>query len=168
LKPFAERFQYLKDLLSDNKSEYIKLVDCETINCEAETKALHDKYVLQGYEGLMVRNIESPYLLLHRSNDLLKYKEFEDGEFIISGANPSEDGKELGCIIWILSLVGNPNETFTCRPRDTHQSRRADWLLYCTKPENYIGSKYTVRFQGKYDNGKPRFPVGIAIRYDLD
>ena len=115
----------------------------------------------------MIRNIQSPYKLKDRSNDLLKYKNFKDTEFIIVGAKCPSNGKEEGCIIWVLRSPES-EITFTCRPRDTYEARKADWIEYNKNPQKFIGRQYTVRFQETYDNGVPRFPAGIAIRYDLD
>jgi len=165
-KPYIERYNYLRELLAQNKSNYLKLVNNSLITEEKEIKNLHDIYVSEGNEGLMIRNMNSQYKLKDRSNDLLKYKEFEDKEFPIVGAECSTNGKEEGCIIWILGLPDS-STTFTCRPRDTHESRRNDWIDYTNNPDHFIGQLYTVRFQETYDNGVPRFPVGIAIRYDL-
>lgn len=162
-KSFGERYQYLESLPF---SKYLKLVPVTRVKQESELMPLHDQFVEQGYEGLMVRNINSPYKLKDRSNNLLKYKNFFDTEFTIIGAKCPTNGKEEGCIIWILKL-SNSEETFTCRPRDTYESRKSDWDEYNSDPNQFIGKLYTVRFQEKYDNGIPRFPVGIAIRYDL-
>ncbi len=165
-KIYKERFEYLQQLLSANTSKYIKLVPKNIIEKEEDIKTMHDIFVADGNEGLMIRNITGIYKLKDRSNDLLKYKEFQDEEYKIVGAECSLNGKEEGCIIWILGLMDN-TLTFTCRPRDTHESRRNDWLEYNQNCKKYIGQLYTVRFQEKYENGIPRFPVGIAIRYDL-
>jgi DNA ligase-1 len=39
----------------------------------------------EGYEGIMVRNPNSPYEISKRSSYLQKYKEFDDDEFEIIG-----------------------------------------------------------------------------------
>ena len=164
---FERRYQYIHDILSSYVSDLLKLVPCMLVNSEEEIKPQHDKYVADGFEGIMIRNINSPYKLKDRSNDLLKYKNFYDTEFTIVGANSPSNGKEEGCIIWVLSVPGT-ELTFTCRPRDTYESRKADWSEFSETPESFIGKQYTVRYQEKYDNGVPRFPSGIAIRYDLN
>ena len=87
-------------------------------------------------------------------------------EFTIVGAKTPPNGKEEGCIIWVLKAP-NSDETFTCRPRDTYESRKEDWVQYIENPKAFIGQSYTVRYQETYDNGIPRFPVGIAIREDI-
>jgi DNA ligase-1 len=164
-KPFNERYQYLSELLSKNTNEFLQLVPIVTIKEESEIQKLHDQFVVEGYEGIMIRNISSPYKLKDRSNDLLKYKNFQDAEFEIVSARAPTNGKEEGCIIWELKLPTS-DDTFTCRPRDTYDSRKTDWIAYQSDPSQFIGLMYTVRFQETYENGVPRFPSGIAIRYD--
>lgn len=147
-------------------TEHLQLVPIVEITQESEIQPLHDQFVAEGYEGLMIRNSGSPYKLKDRSNDLLKYKNFHDMEFEIVGARAPINGKEEGCIIWELKLPSS-DATFTCRPRDTYESRKADWIEYNQDPSQFIGCQYTVRFQEKYDNGIPRFPTGISIRCDI-
>lgn len=165
-KSYKDRYKYLEELIKDNTSEYLKLVKNEIITDEKEMQPFHDKFITEGYEGLMVRNLDSVYKLKDRSNDLLKYKEFVDMEFIIVNADCPKEGKEIGCLIWTLSVPGT-DLTFTCRPRGSYESRKKDWIEFSEDPSQFIGKHYTVRFQEKYDNGVPRFPVGIAVRYDL-
>jgi DNA ligase-1 len=165
-KSFGDRYDYLRQLLGDNTSQYLTLVPIYHIDHEKEIKPLHDQFVVEGFEGIMIRNIGSPYKLKDRSNDLLKFKSFFDNEFTIVGAKCPTNGKEEGCIIWELKLADS-DATFSCRPRDTYESRKEDWLEYCQRPEQFIGREYTVRYQETYENGIPRFPTGVAIRYDI-
>jgi DNA ligase-1 len=162
-KPFAERYQYLTEILKNTLSPFLMLVKNYEITGEDQIKNRHDQFVEEGYEGLILRNINSPYKLKARSNDLLKYKSFLDSEFEITGAISPETGKEAGCIIWTLKIPTS-GATFTCRPRDTYVSRQEDWSQYQRTPTKYIGQMYTVRYQETYENGIPRFPVGVALR----
>jgi DNA ligase-1 len=174
-KPFKDRYSYIEKLLSSNKNHYVKIVPAIPIDKEEEIELYFNQYISEGYEGLMIRNIDSPYQLNLRSNDLLKYKgNFDEEEFPIVGAKCSKNGKEEGCIIWKLGLRENQikdekdlDVTFSCRPSDPLESRRSDWIEYQKNPEKFHGLLYTVTFQEKYDNGIPRFPSGKAIRYDL-
>jgi DNA ligase-1 len=165
-KPFSERYQYLETLMSDQQSDYLQLVQSTSVDDESDIRQWHDAFVKKGYEGIMIRNADSPYKLKDRSNDLLKYKDFQDREFLIVGAKTPANGKEEGCIIWELQLP-DAEIRFTCRPRDSYESRKEDWLEYQRDPKQFLGHRYTVRFQETYENGLPRFPRGIAIRYDL-
>lgn len=165
LKSFNDRYEYLSQLMSQNTSPYLHLVPNVMITSETEIISLHNRFVSEGYEGIIIRNLQSPYKLKDRSNDLLKLKNFMDEEFLIVGAQTPATGKEEGCIIWELKLLTS-ELTFTCRPRDSYESRKMDWLAYQTDSTQFIGRRYTVRFQERYENGIPRFPVGIAIRHD--
>jgi hypothetical protein len=158
--PFEKRYQFLTRL---SLLEPLKLVPCTPVQQESEIHRLHDQFVTDGFEGIMIRNSQSPYKIKDRSNDLLKFKHFQDAEFTIVGANTPSNGKEEGCIIWLLQLP-NSQLTFTCRPRDTYEGRKEDWSEFQRNPQQFIGKLYTVRFQETYDNGIPRFPAGIAIR----
>jgi hypothetical protein len=49
---------------------------------------------------------------------------------------------------------------FTVRPRGTMEKRR-EWF---NAGENYVGKSLTVVYQELTEEGKPRFPVGKAVR----
>ena len=140
-----------------------------------KVKELHSICVNAGFEGLIVRVDEGPYLLRHRSKYLLKYKDFLDEEFEIVGAETPETGKDAGTIIFVCRLKnvvlvkiksddGEITEevvsTFRCRPRGTHEYRTK---LYNNR-EDLVGKMLTVRFQDYTNEGIPRFPVGIVVR----
>lgn len=161
---FAERYEFISEFTKNRK--YIELVKCTTITSPNEIKPLHDKFVKEGYEGLMIRNINSKYKLKDRSNDLLKFKEFFDEEFEIVKCIASDSSTEKDAIMFILKTKNN--DEFTVRPRDTFINRIEMYKDYLKHPDNYIGKLYTVRYQEKYpDNDVPRFGIGIGIRYDL-
>lgn len=164
-RTFQERYEYLKTILPED-TEFLSLVKCEVIESDKGIHEWHDKYVSQGYEGIMIRNSAGKYRLNYRSSDLLKLKNFIDEEYTIVAAETPKTGKDEGAIIFILET--NDGAEFTCRPRGTIEDRIREYQDYLDNKKNYIGKKYTVRFQEKYENGIPRFPVGIAIRYDLD
>jgi ATP-dependent DNA ligase len=166
---YDERYKYLEKLLDkSNNLTYLHLVKCEELKSHKEINEWHDKYVEEGYEGIMIRNKSGIYVLKNRSSDLLKLKNFYDEEYEIVSADAPSTGKDKGAIIFTLKT--QEGNTFTCRPRGTIDDRIADYKDYLKHPNNYIGKLYTVRFQEKYTEGSseniPRFPVGIAIRGD--
>lgn len=135
----------------------VKYVETKKINDGKSVKEMHDKYLADGYEGLMLRNIEGKYALNKRSSDLQKYKVFQDEEYEIVGGKPST-GTEEGCVIFDVKL--EDGRTFSVRPRGSFELRK-EWMDNIDK---LIGKKLTVRFQEKSEKGVPRFPVGISIR----
>ena len=105
----------------------------------------------------MVRNQNSLYKYKHRSYDLQKVKRFLDDEFKIIGGKDGT-GRETGLVIFRCST---PNGLeFDVRPRGTHEER----AVIFKNLADYIGKHLTVRYQELTDDGRPRFPVGIAVR----
>jgi len=155
--PYQERLSRLKALFSVRKFCTLRLVDTERCERREDLKALHDKYVAEGYEGIMLRNADGAYKIGQRSADLQKYKEFQDDEYEVVGFTEG-DGLEKGCIIWTCRTTDG--KEFACRPRGSREDRQR---LFRTGSE-WVGKKLTVRFQELTTDGVPRFPVGITFR----
>lgn len=154
LKVFKETYEKLFPKSNTLQFELYELVDNHDV-----IQSLHDKYVNEGFEGLMARNLESLYKFKHRSNDLLKYKNFEDEEFEIVDFKLGK-GTEEGAIIYTCK---SGTEVFDVRPRGSIFQRIEDGK----KGKSFIGKKLTVRYQKDsrdLENTLPRFPVGICIR----
>lgn len=136
-----------------------KLVFCPTLMIDEASRVddQHQKYIQEGYEGIMLRNADSRYVPNFRSKDLQKLKSFKDKEFeIISGKEA--EGLDAGTVI--LQCKDHASQTFWVRPRGTREYRRG--LL--ERLNEILGKKLTVRYQNLTDCGVPRFPVGVAIR----
>ena len=154
--PFRQRFVNLQLLFKKYKFQHLVLVPTASCESEENMKEQHAEYVAAGYEGIMLRTRDGLYKH-SRSVDLLKYKEFLDGEYEVVGAEQGQ-GLEEGCVIWICRTA--EGKTFHCRPRGTRESRSELFQ----KNEEYMGKRLTVRFQELTDEGIPRFPVGITFR----
>ena len=165
------------------QSQYYKgniLVIASTlVHSYQDIKNLHDSFVSQGYEGLMIRKmagtsclavhiaprcsipsmseLRNSYYKPGRNNNLLKYKLFQDDEGtvidIISG-----EGKEEGLALMVIR--DKYGKVFKARPRGSYESRR---IIYDNK-DKYIGLPYTYRYQELSAYGIPRIPVGITFR----
>lgn len=130
---------------------------------EADIKRYHDQFVSEGFEGVIIRNMDGLYEFDTRSVNLQKYKEFEDDEFEIIGFKSGE-GRESGAIIYTCKVKnpveGGPTE-FDVRPRGSILLRRK-WL---TEGKEAIGKQYTVRYFELSENNVPSGnPVGVGIR----
>lgn len=157
-KSFIDRFSTLK-LGFMRKYQYLKLV--HTVHTTGvligedqlpELDFLYGKWLEQGFEGQMVRLTKSLYEN-SRSKSLLKRKEFEEAEFTIVDIEEGvgNRSKMMGRIKF---------DGFDSNARGSHEFFRH---LLVNKNE-YIGKKATVRYQNLTPDGKPRFPVMIAIR----
>jgi ATP-dependent DNA ligase len=139
----------------------IKWLCGNPIYSEEDMLIKHDLYVSKGYEGLMLRNPDSLYELGFRSDSLLKYKKFEDQEFVVTDVEEAE-GTEKGAVIFVCET--EDGETFNVRPRGSIAKRR--WQYKNRK--NYIGKKLTVRWQPTGGETKPRFGSGIGFDKNVE
>jgi len=166
---YQQRKELLESIFAKRKFKYIKLVHTEICTTKEQIKPLHNKFVEEGYEGIMLRNILGPYLLKNRSNDLQKYKEFEDSEFEIVGYKEA-NGEDRGTIIWECVYVkqDGAKENFAVRPRGSREMRR-EWFEQAQEDFDkfFRGKMLTVRYQELGPEGCPRFPVGIDVRMDI-
>jgi DNA ligase-1 len=135
----------------------IKFIATYDIENQAEFDVYEGMFVQQGYEGMMVRNQHSAYKYKHRSYDLQKVKRFLDDEFKIIGGEDGS-GREAGLIVF--RCVTSNGLEFSVRPRGSHEERAEIFKNL----DEYVGKHLTVRYQELTDDGRPRFPVGIAVR----
>lgn len=155
--PYEDRKGRLEALFARFKFKYLKMVATEVCESKEKVKEIHDRYVEDGYEGLMLRNKDGLYKVGQRSSDLQKFKMFEDSEYEITGF-ASGTGVEEGCVIWECKTKSG--QKFMCRPRGTREERVE---LY-ENGKSYIGKMLNVRYQELSNDGIPRFPVGIGVR----
>lgn len=160
-----QRFNLLNYLIEGKIWDYIVLIPAVLIFDESDVSKYHNKWVNEGYEGIMVRGKKAMYLPgpTKRSEQLLKYKEFDENEFEIVGAKEGE-GTEKGAVIWICETP--EGKTFSCRPQGTQKERQELWKNH----KKYIGGTLTVVYQGKDPaTGKPRFPTGKTLnRWNIE
>jgi len=156
-QPFSQRWERLYGLVDWNSLKKCKYVESYVLNTPAEIKPMHDHFVSEGFEGIMLRDINAPYEINKRSKYLQKYKEFVDEEFNIVGFHEGS-GNEKGAVVW--DCITQSGQPFAVRPRGTFEMRQA---LY-KNAASYIGKQLTVIFQEYSTDGIPRFPVGKGIR----
>tara|TARA_B100001094_G_C18153669_1_gene785175 strand:- start:547 stop:1638 length:1092 start_codon:yes stop_codon:yes gene_type:complete len=147
---FDERLKFLKTC-------NLNLVTTEIINKNEELNRFHERYISDGFEGVMLRNKDGIYKSNYRSKDLQKYKTFCDEEFTIVGGQEAT-GNDSGTIIFMCET--KDKHTFKVRPKGTREYRKQ--LL--ENIDQCIGKQLTVRYQNMTEHNIPRFPVGIAIR----
>ena len=156
-QPFEERLVLLKqtaELIKELGLVHIEIAPIDEVHNQQELEDLQEQYISEGYEGIMIRNPTGLYLYDHRSHDLLKYKNFNEKEFLILDVTPDKDGQG----VFVCDCTdGN---TFGCRMRGSDEYRT--FLL--TNKSDYIGSWVTVRYQSTTQKGIPTFGTGVNIR----
>ena len=149
--------RYLTIMGITHGAKYLSLVENIGVDNEAQIHEAQRKFVEEGYEGAMVRNLKGAYAIGKRSPDLQKVKTFLDGEYEIVGFSEAT-GNDAGTVIWECKTL--EGLTFRARPRGTREARTEQYQ----NGNDYIGKQLTVRYQELTDDGVPRFPVGITIR----
>lgn len=141
------------------KFKYIKIVPHHRVESEEEIKNWHGIFVSQLYEGTMVRWGNDGYIL-DRTDKLLKYKDFIDGEFLVSRLL-SGRGKTSDTIAKWELFMPNGVDTFEAGVSGTNEFNQA---LYDNR-DNIEKKKYiTIKYQEVTREGKPRFANFVAVR----
>lgn len=154
---FETRYTILREICSQLKSEHIRLVPIKTIYDYHDLTCDHKGYLLDGYEGTIVRWGEEGYKVNGRSNQLLKFKDFQDVTATIVDVIPQECRPEQGVIV-----CNNSMGTFKATPKASHNERT--YML--SNKNEYIGKTAEIRYFELTDDGIPRFPVYIGVRID--
>lgn len=145
----------------------------ESIEITADQKTLEEyflKFLDEGMEGLMIRQIDMAYEN-KRTNQLLKYKTFEDDEFEIVGFEESRKKDTLGSIIFKQTshpTAGPVDQTFKAATTGlTAEEQKEIW----DNQSKYLGTKMTVTYFGFStiaEGGRPRFPKAKGQRVEED
>jgi DNA ligase-1 len=152
---FTDRYKIITKVTK--YATYLSLVENISVNSETEIHAAQAKFVEEGYEGAMVRNLKGAYAIGKRSKNLQKVKTFLDDEYEIVGFSEAV-GNDAGTVVWECRTP--EGRTFRVRPRGTREARKEQYQ----NGSDFIGKQLTVRYQELTDDGVPRFPVGITIR----
>lgn len=157
VKPFINRYNLAKLVVKTYSSESIKLVDTVQIGSEQDLLVENNNFILQGYEGTMVRHGLLGYESNKRSINLLKYKSFQDIALFIIDVLPNEANPLHGTPVFELN-----GKQFKAGVKMSHEERE-DLL---TNRVDYIGKVGEIRYFELSEEGIPRFPVFLGIRLD--
>lgn len=156
---YKERFEIINELEECTKTEIIenfKAISVDNLN------HLYGEAIVEGYEGLMVRDVTGPYQDGVRSDYLLKVKsrigskktyEYED-EFIITKIDKSPKGMPRA-----YCLAENGKEFKVVLPGDHQEKEAAYDNMY-----NYVGGHMTVQFSELTEYGIPFQPIAVKFR----
>ena len=142
--------EVFKDIPDDS---CLKLVPCYVVNNPDELQAKHDEFIDLGYEGSMIRNMRGLYAREKRSFDLVKKKDFDENEFLITGIAKGEGNRsdEAGKVI----LLDESGVEFRAGIKG-NQELRLDMI---NNIRDYVGKKATIQYFGKTKYGSYRMPT---------
>ncbi len=133
---------------------YTKTVFCGKLDV---ISTVYNEHVDAGYEGSMVRlnkGYESS-----RSKSLLKYKEFQDAEYLVVGIDEGS-GNRTGTAKHLVCKDVKTGKVFNSNIKGTFE-----WYTeLLDNKEDYIGKMVTIQFANLTPDGIPRFPFALSFR----
>ena len=152
-------------LLDMNFHPPLVLIENHIAKNEQEVLEYHKKYVTAGYEGTILRNINSFYEGC-RSYHLQKYKNIETDEYQVKKIAEGIGSSKGKVIYWV---TGKNGVLFKVNPKGTSEEKK---YIYA-HAEEFIGKWITIQFQELNENGIPRFATtpygGLAdFREDIN
>lgn len=145
----------------DNCNDTVRILEQIPVKTWSKMEQLHDQYVTEGFEGLVIRNPEKPYKPGGRTNDMIKIKHYQSSEFLVTG--------------YELGLRGSEDMTFVCET--------SDGIVFKAMPvgDREVKAEYVENFEEKYkghmaectyfnlsDDGVPTQPKLRIFRFDLE
>lgn len=157
---FEDRLELLREMQEYfEDSKRIKVIDHVLTKSWSDIQKLHDKWVLEGFEGLVARKPDKNYEFGKRGSTMIKVKMYQDQEFEIIDY---QDGLRDEDFCFICQT--DDGKPFAAKPIGSRELKAE----YIEDIENIIGKKGVVKFFEWSKDGIPLQPVFQAVRYDLD
>jgi ATP-dependent DNA ligase len=151
---YEKRYEILKEIFNEQYKYLDFVVSCK-VEFEKDIFEKHEEYLINNYEGIMIRNTNGSYQQ-SRSYNLQKYKHFTDEEYEIVDVKEAT-GNDTGTAI--LQCKTKNDLLFWVRPKGSREYRAS-----ILQDDTIKHKLLTVRYQNLTDKGIPRFPVGVVIR----
>jgi hypothetical protein len=119
---------------------------------------LHDKYISEGWEGLVVRLASAKYGPGKRTNDMIKIKVYKDSEYKIVGLKEGLRPEDM-----CFTMETENGQQFNAKPIGDREQKQ--W--YRDNINNIIGKMATLKYfemSGKEGSEVPQQPVLLSIR----
>lgn len=161
-RTFNNRYDDLIDLSLDieNNLNYSKIKVVEHVLTESweQIQRLHDKWVSEGFEGLVARKPDKVYGFGKRGSDMIKVKMYQDDEFEIIDY---QDGLRPEDFTFVCQT--KEGKQFAAKPIGDRELK----AQYLENIDKIIGKKGIVKYFEISKDGIPLQPVFQAVRYDL-
>ena len=170
---FDERLAYMKDIQDqynitfnpekqfDKKELRVQFVPQIPVTGYDNMLKLHNQYVEEGWEGLVVRDPDKMYRPNGRTNDMVKIKVYKDDTFKVVGIEGGLRGSED--MVFIMEMPDG--RTFKAKPFGDRAQKEEYWNNF---ERHYLGHMGECKFFYYSDDGIPLQPAFKAFRDDLD
>jgi hypothetical protein len=170
---FDERFAFMRDIKDqlnlsfDPEKEFedeelrIQFVPQKLVSGYNNMMELHNQFVAEGWEGLVVRDPDKVYRPNGRTNDMIKIKCYKSEEFLITGYELGLRGNED----MVFTLVTKEGKPFKAKPHGDRAQK--DWYVNNFDSE-CLNHYATVKYFYMSDDNVPLQPSVSSIRIRED
>ena len=160
LKEYGSEIGWEPDRIFKENELRIQFVPQIEVNGWDNMMKLHNEYVSEGWEGLVIRDPERPYKPNGRTNDMIKIKIYKDDCFKVVGKEAGLRGSED--MVFIMQMPDG--RTFKAKPFGDREQKEEYWINFEEKYKGHIGE---CKFFYYSDDGIPLQPAFKAFRDDL-
>lgn len=156
---FEDRLELLNEMHEYIDGQKIRILEHKETGSWAQISTLHDKWVKEGYEGLVARKPDKFYEFGKRNSTMIKVKLYQDAEFKIIDYKDGLRDEDF-CFI-CETKEGKP---FAAKPIGTRELRE----YYLDNIDGLIDKMATIKFFEMSKDGIPLQPIFKSIREDED
>ena len=160
LKEYGSEIGWKPDRIFKENELRIQFVPQVEVNGWDNMMKLHNEYVSEGWEGLVIRDPERPYKPNGRTNDMIKIKVYKDDCFKVVGKEAGLRGSED--MVFIMEMPDG--RIFKAKPFGDREQKEEYWINFDKKYKGHIGE---CKFFYYSDDGIPLQPAFKAFRDDL-
>ena len=170
---FDERWAYMQDIKDQLNLEFdpekqfkneelrIQFVPQIEVTGWDNMMKLHNQYVSEGWEGLVIRDPDKVYRPNGRTNDMIKIKCYKSDEFLITGYELGLRGNED----MVFTLVTKEGKPFKAKPHGDRAQK--DWYVNNFDSE-CLNHYATVKYFYMSDDNVPLQPSVSSVRIKED
>lgn len=190
-KPYSERLANLKSNTYATDNEHIIIVEQRLLDSLDELTEFESSAVADGFEGIMLRSPNGKYKngrSTVREGYLLKVKRFEDDEAkllsmeeLMSNGNEQtidalghkvrshkKDGMSPASMMGAIVVQNKRFGVFKLGSGFSDTQRKELWTAYLNNKNDFIGRLVKFKYQPTGVKDKPRFPVFLGFRDEID
>lgn len=167
-KTFEERLNILNEIKDELNLDFqperewteenplkLQMVPHEKVVGWLNMEKMHNRYVKEGWEGLVIRDPNAVYKFGARGKQMIKIKQYKDGEFEITGLSEGLRDEDM-----CFTLKTKDGKEFKAKPMGSRELKQQ----YRDDLQKLIGKMATVKYFYYSDEGTPLQPVLKAIR----
>lgn len=160
--PQWDRLRLLSEMKSLTASSDLVFVQNILVESLDEVLRAYDRIIEQGYEGIIIRNVDAAYIR-RRSTLVMKFKPKKQDEYKIVGFTQMVDKNGLPKeMLGSLACSGDDGTTFNVGSGMTDEFRLKWWPSEVA--QQLVGRTAVVKYQHKTSTANvPRFPVLIDV-----